>query len=120
MSDQGIEGLKITPEAEHTTQSPPTVSGPQEVEFFNRGAEEYRLRHNQLNLGWLGKVFGQGSAASTNIAGLTVVISLILVLVATGSDSPEIKNLADKGIALITLALGYLFGAHQSKNKDNN
>lgn len=112
MSEEGIEQLKISPEAEEAGRSPANISAQREAAYFADGAEEYRLRHNQQNLGWLGKWFGAGSAAPTNIAGLILVLSFLLLGTTLCFENSE--DFREKIYTIITLTLGYLFGATTS------
>lgn len=68
------------------------------------------------DLGQLGRLFG-GRYASTNIAGLTVIVLLLLLLlmVMVGAWAevtlPYERELVAGSFSGITLALGYLFGS---------
>ena len=71
-----------------------------------------KLASDEQKSGWFGKIFGASEEKAGNIAGLTIISSLILVLIcmypAFHNDSTEkILTIAS---SLITLSLGYLFG----------
>ena len=67
----------------------------------------------RLDLGWLGHIFG-ARYASTNIAGTVIVAALVLLFMdgfgVTGSAGS--RELVTGAFSAISLALGYLFGAH--------
>lgn len=111
-----IANVPIDPTAEQVQAGAPAVSGKQEEQFFKEGGEQFRLAHNQQNLGFLGKFFGANSSAPTNIAGFVIVLSLIFLvgsLFVTGN--PEVSE-ARKGVfALISSALAFIFGAASKK-----
>lgn len=118
MSDTGIESLTINPGAETPTASPVSITGNQEKNFFNQGALEYKHKEAQLNVGLLGKLFGNGTAASANIAGLVVLVLLIFIGVSLTMPSAEGGPFRDKITSVITLVLGYLFGIRKDKKDE--
>ena len=70
---------------------------------------------SRQDLGWLGAVFG-GHFASSNIAGLVIVVALLLLIaVAWAGDYETAGEVVTGALSLITLALGYLFGAHKGR-----
>lgn len=76
----------------------------------------YDLEHAKHNGGFLGKLFGVGAAAATNIAGVVIVVCLVLIgglfVFSTSADSTDyIKTL----LSVLLTALGYLFGASSKK-----
>jgi hypothetical protein len=113
----GIGAARIDPSAETTNLQPANgVTPQQEVDFYKRAGSEYRLAHNQQNLGWLGLAFGSSASAPTNIAGLVVVLCLLfygLSFFATGSG--ELASARAGALGLVGTALGYIFGS-ASKN----
>jgi hypothetical protein len=68
--------------------------------------------------GWVGKICGSRGEKSGNIAFLVIVACFLLIGIAlnsSGLTEPFFKLLASL-LGVIGLALGYLFGAHNSKN----
>ena len=64
-----------------------------------------------MEQGWLGRAFGDVKNKSGNIAGFVIALSfLMLFTLCFVPDSPHADKLATGCIALITLALGYIFG----------
>lgn len=72
--------------------------------------KEIRLEEKKLEAGWFGKVFGTGSNASNNIAGIILLGFLFTILISWFIDPLNSKNLIEMVIPVITLTLGYLFG----------
>jgi hypothetical protein len=74
------------------------------------------------HLGFIGKFVGGGPEKAGNIAGLVIIASFIVLLIALFAPAlitnPAIVSVSDKvatgAISLITGALGYLFGASKS------
>lgn len=106
----------IVPAAESNRQPPEGVTPEQEKQFYTAAGQQFHLAHNQQNLGFLGKLFGNGSAASTNIAGMVIILSFIFL---AGSyflaSSPEVNNLRAILAGLISSALSFIFGAATKK-----
>jgi hypothetical protein len=110
-----IEEAIIFPEAEAGTKLPSTISRQQEQKFFDNAGREYALKHNQQNLGQLGKFFGANSTAPTNIAGLVIVASILLLALtffAPVSDAADARKLL---IGVLMSALSFIFGASSKK-----
>ena len=108
----GIGSLPIDPGAEPTQNLPATVSAQDETDFYKQAGIHERLRHNEQNLGFLGKFFGSNASAPTNIAGLVVICSLIILVISlffTGNT--EMAEARKWLIGLITSALSFIFGA---------
>lgn len=92
------------------------VSAKQESDFFERGGAEFKLAHNRLNLGTLGKFFGANAEASTNIAGFVIVVALaILVGTLYMVPTAEVADVRKSLGTLITSALAFIFGAASKK-----
>lgn len=72
----------------------------------------FELEHKRLDLeaGALGRFFGTGAGAPTNIAGLTVVVMVIagIALMFFDTKMPA-QDYWKTAAPIITLALGYLF-----------
>lgn len=75
------------------------------------------LELERLNIGILGKIFGTGDNASSNIAGFAVMIAgfaiLIGIFMAVTSSIFNVTNSSEIWSymsPIITIALGYLFG----------
>lgn len=79
----------------------------------NPRKEEVQFKHKQLEAGVFGKLFGTGSNASSNIAGLVVIGLLFVIFWVIGSmDSTDIETVLKIISPVLTLTLGYLFGKH--------
>lgn len=79
------------------------------------------LKKNAQESGFLGRIWGT-KHASNNIAGLVCLISLIVFLVSIFSkkmDNETQSLFIQTSSSLITLSLGYLFGANR-KTKDDS
>ena len=64
-----------------------------------------------LNAGLLGKLFGAGDKAPTNIAGLTIALIFVFVFTSCFFDiKPGAVSVLEKVVPVVTLVLGYLFG----------
>lgn len=112
----GIGSVRIDPAAEEISRQPAAVSAQQEVDYFEQGRARFLLEQNQQNLGVLGKFFGASSAAPTNIAGLVAVCSILLIVISFLMPStPELVDARKWFFALITSALGFIFGAASKK-----
>jgi hypothetical protein len=108
----------IVPTAELIDKSnqSPLVTGQQEQASYERAALEHRLRENGQNLGWLGKFFGSGPNAPTNIAGFVVVACLIgIFITAFKEQTLQIGELQKLLLGVLLTALGYLFGSNSKK-----
>ncbi|MEZ4788521.1 MAG: hypothetical protein R2811_00725 [Flavobacteriales bacterium] len=85
------------------------VQGKQEIDKIN--AEK----------GFLGYVWGNHSHASSNIAGLVIILLVVsgfvyfLVNDPNNASTPSVQVYWGIISPIITLSLGYLFGAHKSK-----
>lgn len=92
------------------------VTAQEEAEFYRRSSATFQLEHNRQNLGVLGRFFGANSAASTNIAGAVVGVSLIGVFVTLFfPGNAELAETRKGLLALITAALSFIFGAASKK-----
>lgn len=112
MSDNGIGNVVIDPESEEISTAPAKVSAQQEQKFFDRGQREYDLEHHKQSLGTLGIYFGSGQAASTNIAGVLVVSSLIGLMITFAFPINDPTGARTLLVGLISSASGYLFGSN--------
>jgi hypothetical protein len=111
-----IGTVAIDPTAEHSQGGAAVVSGKQEEQFFKEGGEQFRLAHNQQNLGYLGQFFGANSSAPTNIAGFVIVLSLLFLLLSLFSTgNAEVAEARKLAIGLISTALAFIFGAASKK-----
>ena len=97
----------------------PIVTGKDESDFFRLAAARDALKHNEQNLGWLGKLFGSNgsnSPAATNIAGLVVCASLLFLgLSWLLPHSAEIADFRKLMVGLVSTALAFIFGAATKK-----
>jgi hypothetical protein len=111
-----LTSLVIDPTAESTLGANKNSLAQKEVGFYEQTGEQYRLLHNQQNLGWLGKFFGANSSAPTNIAGFVIICSLlILALSLLANGNPELVESRKWLVGLITSALSFIFGAASRK-----
>ena len=114
-----IAGLPIDPGAEpvHVRRGN-GVSARAEEDFFKQGGENYKLAHNQQNLGLIGKLFGSNSSAPTNIAGFVILCSFAILLVSLFfPGNPDLVESRKWLIGLITSAMSFIFGAASSDKK---
>lgn len=114
--DIDIGELVINPDAEAPAGGNSNLAARAEENFYTQSGIQFRLQHNQQNLGWLGKFFGANSTAPTNIAGFVIVCSLVLLLVSL--FLPTNAELADtrKYLGSVILsALSFIFGAATKK-----
>ena len=82
---------------------------------------QQKMDEKRLDAGWLGKFFGAGVSAPTNIAGSAVlgglaigaVVSAVLLYNSSG-DTANATEIWKYMTPIITGALGYLFGKGQS------
>lgn len=106
----------IDPASEPATAGLPDVSPQQESDFYASAGQQYRLLHNQQNLGFLGRFFGANSSAPTNIAGFVIICALIILLISlfvpANADLVESRKWM---VGLITSALSFVFGAATKK-----
>lgn len=111
----GIGSLPIDPGVELIQTEAASISGKQEIEFFRQAGTQFHLSYNQQNLGWLGKFFGANSSASTNIAGVVIICSFLVIVFFAWENIVLQTKLADLFIGLIASALGFIFGAASKK-----
>lgn len=114
-NENGIGALVISPDAEPISNAASNVSGKQEQDFFTEGGRQYNLQHNQQNLGVLGKFFGANSAAPTNIAGVVVVASLLLIAITLVVTIPDAGIVRTMLVGVLSSALSFMFGASSRK-----
>ncbi|WP_455154805.1 hypothetical protein [Cupriavidus campinensis] len=112
--DNQLGTAPIDPGAEANRPAPPGVTPEQEEQFYESAGVQYRLMHNQQNLGLLGKLFGNGSAAQTNIAGMVILLCFLFLVgsyfLPAGADAGNIRTVL---VGLIGSALGFIFGSRQ-------
>jgi hypothetical protein len=110
-----IGNVEIDPTAEDGLTASAN-SARAEDNFFKAGGIEERLRHNQQNLGWLGRFFGANSSAPTNIAGFVIVCSFVVYVISfCFTGSPDLSDMRKLLGGLITTALGFIVGAATKK-----
>jgi len=73
------------------------------TKFTDGNSDAIKSKQMDIDIGFLGKIFGNSSNAPTNIAGTTIFALLIATLF-----FPDLKW--EQSSPVITLALGYLFG----------
>lgn len=116
----GPGSFTIDPGAEpNGRDAKPIVTGKDESEFFRLTAARDALKHNEQNLGMLGKFFGSNgsnSPAATNIAGMVICASLLFLglswLLPSNAEIAEFRKVL---IGLISSALAFIFGAATKK-----
>lgn len=111
MDDANIGTATISPRAEPRSDAQAAVSGLQEDQFFSKARQEYLLEQNKQNMGWLGKFFGCGASAASNIAGLIAILSLLAFVGTLLMPAPPPEGVRTLLIGLASTALGYLFGS---------
>lgn len=111
-----IGELVIDPDAEVQPGGKPNLAARAEEDFYTASGVQFRLQHNQQNLGWLGKFFGANSTAPTNIAGFVILCSLLLILISFFFQSnPELADTRKFLGSVILSALSFIFGAASKK-----
>jgi prophage regulatory protein len=91
-------------------------SAQHETDFSAERRARFSPGQVRQNLGFLGKLFGSGSSAPTNIAGLVALGSLALIAASfVVAPTPEIVDARKWLSALITSALGFIFGSASKK-----
>ncbi len=105
-----IGKAEIRPEAENTTTQRSSVSAKQEANFFDDAGRAYALEQGKQAMGWLGRFWGAGGA-STNIAGLVILVALAIYVGSLFSSADDAANVRSGMLALATGALGYIFGS---------
>src|SRR4051812_49100992 len=70
------------------------------------------LQQVRLSMALLGRIFGAGSNAATNIAGFVVVVFVVVSVVVLFVEAKVAPLEVLKALLpMVTLALGYLFGS---------
>lgn len=75
------------------------------------------------NLGWIGKLLGNQSEKPMNIVGLIVLFIVILIGITLciffleENPPPFFDKVFNSSFGLLTLVLGYLFGANSKNNE---
>lgn len=69
-----------------------------------------RLEEKKLEAGFFGKLFGTGSNASNNIAGIILIGLLLSIILMASFNSAGSTKFIETAAPIMTLALGYLFG----------
>jgi hypothetical protein len=114
--DSDIGEIIIDPDAELKTNGKANQAAQQEEEFYVLSGEQFRLQHNQQNLGWLGKFFGANSTAPTNIAGFVILVSLVMMFATFFfTSNSELSDTRKWLGTLVTTALGFIVGAATKK-----
>lgn len=112
-----IENVKIDPTAEPQYSNGPSSSATEEKKFFDESRERYLLERNSQDMGWLGKFFGCGHAAGTNIAGITSILSLLLLVTTFFLTTENLETIRMSLTGLASSSLGYLFGSTQNADR---
>lgn len=107
-----IGNAPIDPTAEPAGAPAPLGRGQQESQFF----AEYKLTHElnmvKLDHGWIGKAIGSSSQAPTNIAAILLAVLMVFIAIsAFMPPSPALDETRKWSTGLVTLVVGYLFGA---------
>lgn len=110
-----IDEVVIDPKAEAVSTGRGKTTGQDESKFFAEDAERYKLLHNQQKLGHLGKVWGSSSSAPTNIAGMLLFLTVVLVVVSFfPAQTTALDGLRTWLYGVATTSMGFLFGAKTS------
>lgn len=107
----GIGNAIVDPESEQISNAPAAVTAQQEDRFFANGARQHQIELQKLELGFLGKFFGGGAKAGTNIAGFTAGVAFVLFAVTFLINGAEMTTVRSGLLSVITSAMGYIFGA---------
>ena len=112
-----IGEIIIDPTAEPTTNGKANQAAQQEEEFYTNSGVQFRLQHNQQNLGWLGKFFGANSTAPTNIAGFVILVSMAMMFSTFffTSNPAELSETRKWLGNVVMTALGFIVGAATKK-----
>lgn len=109
-----VNTLVVDPKAEGVPK-PGAATAQDEDRFYSEDAERYKLLHNQQKLGHLGKVWGSSSSAPTNIAGMLLFLTVILVVVSFfPTQTTALDGLRTWLYGVATTSMGFLFGAKTS------
>lgn len=108
----GIDAIAADARAAEQALGPLTNNTAAKKELGAFQAESHHARKmKEMEVGWLGRLFGSGDEKIGNIVGFIVVISSVLLFVELFRDGDaEIKTSL---IGMITLGLGYLFGSRR-------
>lgn len=74
---------------------------------FQKQANNHSLKMKKTDLGWVGKIFGDGKVIPDFSAFLVIILGIVLTAFSIIYDSADFKSTS---ISIITLGLGYLFG----------
>ncbi len=117
VDNQQIANVPIDPGAEPSDGPVPGISGQKEDALFAASAKRHELDLLKQEMGWLGKIFGGGASAPTNIGGFALLAAFLFVGVSfCFPGSPELNDARKWAYTIATGALGYLFGS--AKRKD--
>jgi len=73
--------------------------------------EAQSLEHKKLDIGVVGKVFGNGENISKNIGGIVVLFLMIaIVLIIAFAEKSKVDTSVTYLIPILTATIGYLFG----------
>ena len=92
----------------------------QESKVFQHSDPESYLRERQLDLGWIGRVFGGKEEKAGNVAVAAIMMAFIMVVAMFVIDAfvdgeiPYSQVVVTGGISIITAALGYVCGVDKS------
>ncbi|MBC7857843.1 MAG: hypothetical protein H7Z39_03515 [Burkholderiaceae bacterium] len=115
-SDAGAEGsdigtAPIDPDAQ-PARAPSTGSGRQEDAFFANAKRKHELELIKHDLGFIGKAVGSSAQAPTNIAAFLIVCLILFITISAFMPaSPAMDDTRKWAFGLVTLVVGYLFGA---------
>jgi hypothetical protein len=107
----GIGNAIVDPGAEEISTAPAAVTPQQENLFFANSARQHQIDLQKLELGFLGKFFGGGAKAGTNIAGFTAGVAFVLFAVTFLIKGDDMATVRSGLLSVITSAMGYIFGA---------
>ncbi|MBU0758202.1 MAG: hypothetical protein KKF44_09095 [Nanoarchaeota archaeon] len=70
-----------------------------------------KYKRDRMNLGFLGRFFGTGDAASKNITGIAIILLLVAICISACFKEYELVKILFSGV---TLGLGFLAGKKTS------
>ncbi len=110
--DSDIGKAPIAPNAEHSRMSGTMESGQQESDYFAAAKRRHELDLIKHDLGIIGKVIGSSGQAPVNIAAFLIVSLIVFITVsAFVTTSAAMDETRKWAFGLVTLVVGYLFGA---------
>ncbi len=103
--------------AKEARQVEPVIAEPDSLALREVDNSHAQATH-KAEQGWIGKICGSRAEKAGNIAFLAIVMCLIIVICALFNFglTDQFFKLVGAVTSIVTLALGYLFGANNNKN----